>query len=421
MANLTNTQANLLVKETLDPMIQESFAFNCKTLNLFKKEVKTEDVTNLGRKFRIKVKSNQSFASQASEGGAFPATGRYLHVEANVGYRSQFSSFGFTGDVEDLATSNTLMNTVKLEVKDTTESFDEKMNFFLFGDGSGILAVIDSVSTNDITCLNTVANSYGARAIMADQVLNAYDQSGAAYRSGDMNVVSVARSTDIVSVDAAAGSIANDDDDVLVFKGSYGFATQGLKYHIADTGMWLGLSRTTYPSLKATVHDAASASLDWDMLDIAVLKAANVRGDGAPTDDYRLILHPCQITYLKAAARNSANVQFNAQAAGQGKVDLGIDTITMNGMKLHADSWCAPSDVWGVRLQDWAFEEVAPRQLYKHNDGNVFIQQISGGNYVDAKEGRVYSRSNLVCKAPWNQFRIKNVNFSTSDTRIQRQ
>jgi hypothetical protein len=59
--------------------------------------------------------------------------------------------------------------------------------------------------------------------------------------------------------------------------------------------------------------------------------------------------------------------------------------------------------------------------MYKHGDGNVFIQSLaSATSYGDAKEGRVYSRYNIVCKKPYRQFRIKNVNFSTAETRIQR-
>jgi hypothetical protein len=70
-------------------------------------------------------------------------------------------------------------------------------------------------------------------------------------------------------------------------------------------------------------------------------------------------------------------------------------------------------------MSDWAIEEVAPRQLYKHGDGQIFIQKLASGPvYADAKEGRVYWRYNLVCKAPFRQFRIKNLMFDTALTRI---
>jgi protein-tyrosine-phosphatase len=417
----TTTQLNQIVKETFDTMIHESYDFNVGTMKRFKKEVPTEDITSIGRYFAIQVQSNESYGSQATEGGAFPAAGNLVDVKALVNYRSQFASFSFTGDVEDLATNKTLTNALKRIVKDTTEAFDEKQNFFLFGDGSGVLGVIDSVSSNDITMLNTVANSYGARAIRKGQLLNAYDVSGTAYRTGDMTVNSVNRTTDVVAVDTAASGIASDDDDVLVFKGSYGYAPQGFKYHVADSGSWLGLSRSTYPTLKSTVHDAASASLDQDMIELAALKARNVRGDAAPKFDYILVMHPVQHKNLRAAIRSAQGVQFNANLNGNETMDLSVKNVTPNGMEVVEDSWCAPSDVYGLRTEDWAIEEVAPRQMYKHGDGNVFIQSLaSSTTYGDQKEGRVYSRYNVVCKKPFRQFRIKNVNFSTSETRIQR-
>lgn len=417
----TTTQLNQIVKETFDTMIHESYDFNVGTMKRFKKEVPTEDITSLGRYFAIQVQSNESYGSQSTEGGAFPTAGSLVDVKALVNYRSQFASFKFTGDVEDLATNKTLTNALKRIVKDTTEAFDEKQNFFLFGDGSGVLGVVDSIASNDITMLNTVANSYGARAIRKGQLLNAYDVSGTAYRVGDMTVNSVNRTTDVVTVDSAAAAIASDDDDVLVFKGSYGYAPQGFAYHVNNTGTWLGLSRTTYPSLRSTVHDAASASLDQDMIELAALKARNVRGDAAPKFDYILVMHPVQHKNLRAAIRSAQGISFNANLAGNENMDLSVKNVTPNGMEVVEDSWCAPSDVWGLRTEDWAVEEVAPRQMYKHGDGNVFIQSLAAStSYGDAKEGRVYSRYNVVCKKPFRQFRIKNVNFSTAETRIQR-
>lgn len=419
----STTELNKQVKETLDTMIYNSYDFNYATMKMFKKEVVKEDITGRGRNFVIKVGSNESYGSQSSEGAAFPAAGALSRVKALVNYRSQFSSFDFTGDVEDLATSKTLEDELKSIVRDTTESFDEKQGFFLFGDGNGVLGTIDSVSSNAITMLNSVTYPHGARAVRAGQLLNAYDQSGTAYRSGDMTVASVVRTTDVVNVDAAASGIANDDDDVLVFKSSYGYAPQGFAYHVNnDTGTWLTLSRNTYPSLRAVVHDAASASVDWDMVEIADLKSRNVRGDAAKKFDCVLIGHPVQHKNLRATARNSGNLQVNTQISGTKVADFGVDDIAFNGRKLMEDSWCGASDIWGLRLEDWAIEEVAPRQLYKHNDGNIFIQKLASGPvYADAKEGRVYARYNIVCKRPYAQFRIKNLNFSTAETRIVRQ
>lgn len=417
----STTQLNEVVKELLDAKIQASFEHNCQTLKKFKKEAVTEETTSRGREFVINLTSNQSYGSMGTEGGAFPTAGNLTRDRAVITYRSQFASFDFTGDVEDLRNKRTLQDEVQAIVKDTMMQFDEVQNFFLFGDGNGVLGVIDSIAGNDITMLNTVANSYGARMIRKNQRLNAYDVSGAAYRSGDMVVSSVNRTTDVVTVDSAAAAIASDDDDVLVFEDSYGYAPYGFKYHVADSGMWLGLSRSTNPSLSSKVYDAASASVDFDMIEAGVQQSKNIRGDSAPDFDFTLVMHPVQHRYLRALARSSGNVQFNANLAGNKKMDLIVQSVSPGGMSITEDSWCAPSDIWALRLADWAIEEVAPRQLYKHSSGDVFIQSLASGPvYKDVKEGRVYWRYQIVCKAPFRQLRFKNVNFSTSDTRISR-
>jgi hypothetical protein len=420
MANYTTTEANKLVKETLDAVIQESYDDNMVALKHFKKYAPSEGITPVGRYFTIKTNSNESYG-MPSEGGAFPAAGKKTEIRPLVNYRSQFKTFGFTGDVEDIPENKILGAKFADIVKDSTESFDAQQDYWLFGSGDGSLGQIDSVSSNAIAMLNSVTYPQGARPVRAGQTINAYDVSGTAYRSGDMVVSSVTRATDIVNVDAAAAAIASDDDDLLVFKSGYNGAPQGFKYHIDDSGTWLTITRSSSPSTKALVYDAASASVDWDMIETADLRSRNLKGDAAKKYGSTLFMHPCQHKALRASARSAGGVMFNGQLGGNKNMDLLVQDITPGGQTVIEDTNCGASDIFGVILSDWAIEEVAPRQLYKHNDGNILIQQIASSTaYGDAKEGRVYWRYNFVCKRPSNQYRIKNVNFSTSDTRIQR-
>lgn len=420
MPNATTTQLNVTVRETLDAAIQSTYEHNMPVLSRFKKTVPTEDITNIGRYFTLQVQSNESYGSPA-EGAAFPSAGRMVDVKALVNYRNQFASFAFTGEVEDLATNKTLRNYLTRIVKDTTESFDEKQEWFLFGDGTGRIGQVDSITSNDITMLNTVTYSHGSNFFRAGQVINAYDISGTAYRTGDMTVTGVTRSTDVVAVDSAASGVASDDDDVLVFKGGYNLAPQGLPYHVSDASSWLGLTRNTYPSLKSIVHDAASASIDFDMIEIADLKARNVMGDSAAKFGRVLVMHPVQHKNLRSLARSSGNVQFNAQMSGNQKIDLLVKDTAPGGQEIIEASWCPPADVYGLKLEDFAIEQVGERGLYKHNGGDTFIQQIASSTaYGDAKEGRVYWRYNLVCKNPRNSYRIKNLAYTAAETRPAR-
>ena len=416
----STTDQNEVVKELLDAKIQKSFENNTEAMKRFKKETAVETITGRGREFVLNLQNNESYGSIA-EGGNFPAAGEMVDDRAVVNFRNQFASFDFTGSVEDLKNNMTLQDTLQRIVKDTTEAFDEKQEFWLFGDGSGEVARIDTVSSNDITCLNNVTYAHGARMVRKGQRLNAYDISGAAYRSGDMVVSSVNRSTDVVAVDTAATGIATDDDDILVFEDSYGAAPQGMRYHVADDSTWLGFTRSTTTGTQSLVYDAASASIDFDIIEAAEQRSGNVRGDSAPSFEFLFFAHPVQKRYLKALARSAGNVSFNAQLAGNKNVDLIVKDTTPGGSEIVTSSWCAPSDVFGLRMKDWSIQEVQPRQLYKHSSGEIFIQSLATGPvYKDAKEGRIYWRYNILCKNPAKQLRIKNLNFATADCRIKR-
>jgi hypothetical protein len=415
----STTDQNEIVKELLDAKIQASFENNTQFLKRIKKETATETITGRGREFVLNLQNNESYGGIA-EGGSFPAAGEMVDDRAVVNFRNQFASFDFTGSVEDLRNNMTLQDTLQRIIRDTTEAFDEKQEFFLFGDGTGEVARIDSVSSNDITVLNNVTYPWGANMVRKGQRLNAYDISGAAYRSGDMVVQSVNRSTGVVAVDTAAGSIASDDDDILVFEDSYNTVTQGFRYHVGDSGSWLGFTRSATPGVNSLVYDAASASIDFDILEAAEQRSKNIRGDSAPSWEFLFVTHPAQKRYLKALARSAGNVSFNAQLAGNKNIDLIVKDVTPGGSEIAESSWCGTSDMFGLRMKDWSIQEVQPRQLYKHNDGSIFIQTVSSTVYKDSKEGRIYWRYNFLCKNPAKQLRIKNLNFATADSAIKR-
>jgi hypothetical protein len=416
----STTDQNEVVKELLDAKIQKSFENNTEALKRFKKETAVETITGRGREFALNLQSNESYGSIA-EGGSFPAAGEMVDDRAVVNFRNQFASFDFTGSVEDLKNNMTLQDTVQRIVKDTTEAFDEKQEFWLFGSGSGEVARVDSVSSNDITVLNTVAYSLGSRMVRKGQRLNAYDISGTAYRSGDMIVQSVNRSTNVVAVDTAAGSIASDDDDILVFEDSYGAAPQGMLYHVADDSTWLGFTRSATPGTQSLVYDAASASIDFDIIEAAEQRSGNIRGDAAPGFEFLWFCHPVQKRYLRALARSAGNVSFNAQMSGNKNIDLIVRDVTPGGSEIVGSQGCGASDMFGLRMKDWSIQEVQPRQLYKHNNGDIFIQSLGASTvYADAKQGRIYWRYNFLCKNPAKQLRIKNLNFVAADTAIKR-
>lgn len=424
----STSDSNNVVKEILDATIHASYENNVTTLNKFKKEAAVEEINGRGRYFAVQVQDNESYGSMTSEGGAFPTSVDMVDVKPLINYRSQFASFDFTGDVEDLRNKKSLQDLVTRVVKNTTKAFDEKQDFFLFGDGSGTIATATAGVTSETwPFAKEVGAGLGANFVRAGQLLSVMDVSATPDADlGDVTVSSVNRSTDVVTfagsdLSTINGSTTLVDGDYVVFRDSFNYAPLGFKYHINTTD-WLGITRSTYTSLNGVIYDAASASIDFDMIENALLKSRNARGDMAPKFDYLFIMHPVQHKNLRTLARDSGNVQFNAKLNGNEKADLMIRDIGLGGAMIHESSNCDPSDVWGIRLEDWSIEEVVPRQLYQHGSGEIFVQQINSSSnvYNDAKEGRVYWRYNPLCRAPHRQFRIKNVNFDSTEVTIQR-
>ena len=405
----TTTTASPVLKEYVDPAVYKSFAQEDNTFAAFM-EGKTERTNIRGRRFAVRVRPNASYGSIA-EGGQLPMAHQPTNVEAKVYYLNQFKTVEINKEVLEQDDDMALVSLAKDPIREATETFMEDQEVWVFGTGNGSLGVIAAGSALSTTI--TLGGDYGSENIRIGARLNWYSAANAQRTGGSVSVSTVLTNdvdTGIITLDAVPNDLAATD--YATYENSQGNAFHGLPYHIAaTTTTWLGLSPSTYPSLKSTVHDSGGNPLTPGMLDLVIAKARRKQGANAPTNDYALIMHPAQEYAIRSLGYDTTTVTVNVNSSGAKDLDFGFRNVMHNGMRFRLSTKCARSDVWGIRFGDWAVEYIKKPGLYEDAHGETMWQKSGTGTPFDAVQSAVCWRGDLVLKRRERQFRISGLPY----------
>jgi hypothetical protein len=420
--------AGPILKEEFDSRIGDAISLRNTFYSWFRRRVSTDDDINArGHVFALKTQRNQGYGSltSAQEGGLMPIPGVLARRKVRIDYRDHFLTGELSGRVMDAPTKTALLNLSKDAMADAEESFTTFQDFYLFGNGVGALGVTTTnfVATT-VTFALAQATPYGSMMIQPNQRIQFFNPSTFAQRTGGAVTVSTVQSkdtsTDIVTFDAVPTDMVIGD--IACIENTVNRETQGLDYHVGNNGTtWLvdaetgtAINRAANPWTSANVIDKSAAALAPDFIDTIALQTANQSGDGKPSWGQVLVSHPCQQNqYRKLGYALTRTVQ----ASGNAKIDLGFAEVSHNGMEWRVSSHCQADRIYGLNLPDWQLKEVKAPQMYNFAGAGPLIQKWGTAQTYDAAQFAAYARYALVCKAPFNQFLLKNLSFAVADAR----
>lgn len=355
-----------------------------KTTSFDRMEKKPPLSTNsLGFRMPIQVEDNASEEWHSDEGFDYAPVDSPVWKNLVITYTRVSKSVGFTGDVADLDKDpDKITGMIGLATAKSTIKLKKSFNRMFFGDGSGEIGrYLSGTGTTSIVLTSTTGNYFGARKIDKRARIQFYDSTLATARNGGQifTVVSVDRANKTMVLDAAPTLSAND---VVVFANSVSATFNGLGNIIGNTGSIHGLSRTTYPSLNASVLAAGGASQSQSLLDSMINQETYKTGeDGVTGQSKQIIWSPVQKQgYLNLGYDLKQFVQPGAQ-----KLDLGFDGVTHANNPTSVDVDCPDDSVFMPDFDYINRFELLPTQPRKSQDGGILFQRnaASGTGHSD--------------------------------------
>lgn len=344
----TVAQANSFFLEYVPKQIRRSFEERTPLLDILMRG-RAQRTNNRASGTRITSYQSPNPSNGALDEGAYlPTEGSPVDVEMRVSFVRKWKTGGITGDVLDLDDDNVIAGILATTTKRDTESFRKELNQACYGDGSGskgIVSAVTSTGAGGILVINGDARQ--SRQLIVGGRMQLYTSGGVAHATGaSVSIITAINpSTHAVTFDNVPTNAAVND--LVVFENSYGRDIHGLAYHVNDdTGTYQGVSRATYPNLKATVTDAATAALAVSQIDVLLTKMQVASSAAAPDEVAMMISHPAQ---QQAYRSLGYALTRNVAATGNAKLDLGFPDVAHNGLPWKVDNDCPRDRIYFIR------------------------------------------------------------------------
>lgn len=257
----------------------------------------------------------------------------------------------------------------------------------LFGDGSGVLCKVVSVSGNTVTA-DDVKN------LIEGMVVDVLSEGGAPISGAKgRRVVAVDRAAKTFTL-AGAALTGVAEDNLVCVQGSYNLELTGLGAIFKDTGSLYGLDRATHkwmiPYMQSSVGTLSETvmqkAIDWleeragSRVDFIVCSWGVKRA----------------LQNLLSENRRSTDVEVLAG---------GYKAMTYNGIPVVADRFCPDGTMYLLNTSDFCLHQLCDWKWLEGDDGKV-LKQIAGKPLYTAT---LVKYADLVCARPCGQAMLTGI------------
>lgn len=345
--------------------------------------------------FQLQPNANHGFFT---DGGDLPAGGSVVTKRAQVFFKNLAHSMRLTGAAVDTVNSGDvayIKDILQFTMSETVDTAMKFANIYAWGTGTGALATI---STGANSATQTVSNNDANRFLRAGMSVQSITPATGLITASGVILNPKASATTFTTVAAMTTTVTSD---IVVAAGSYNLAPTGIRAMIDDTTnagtIFQGLSRSTYPSLKAVRVDASSAGLDVSFLRRLLSAGIHITQGELNRDKLELWSHPAQTSAYAALGWNLR--RFTEKSSS---MDLGFKTFDYEGVNWVEDV-DAPKNTVDAINWDTIKKFTAKDFGWDEKTGAVLRQvpsSTSGIAYTDQFEAYYTARYNYGCTNP---------------------
>jgi len=404
--NMTEYLATTL--EEVEKVITQTFEQEASTLAEVQK-LPHVPTNQKGRVFPLMTSPNPDIKYR-DESGAYASGGTHKAKQMRVFYARIGITRRISGDVLDLGDRGTLINafTDGMDMDITTLMKD--INQEVWSDGTGLKAVVTSVSTVTITC----ALPLGVLRILENGKYQFYDPATGAARSATVFTViegGVNRTSRTITLSASAAGLGITAGDHIAWEDSYLKTITGMEKLVADdTGDFQGVSRALVPSLRSPNVDASNRRLTLSLIDQQELQIVFRAGKMKTGNKQAYRVNPTQLQAYRDLGRNYQEYASGTKFDGG---NGGIENQTANGRKIEIDVDIKYSDWWLLDMSKFRWCELRPLGIVDR-DGHK-LRMVPGyssagaGSFLDSNVYMIDMKGDLALLEPRYCSRMLNL------------
>ena len=325
-----------------------------------------------------------------TEEGALPAAGgnnyeqfvttlKNLYGTVEISDKAVRASENSAGAFVDLLTA---------EMEGLVRSSAFNFGRMLFGDGTGVLCKVASVSGNAITA-DSVQN------IVEGMTVDILTEAGAAIEGASARrITQVDRDSKTFTVDGGTLGAAVKAGCLVCVQGSYNLELTGLGAIFKDTGTLYGLDRSTRPWLVPYMK-AQVGAIGENVLQKTIDALEERAGS-------RVDFIVCSWGVKRALQ--------NALSASRSQTDMavlagGYKAMTYNGIPVVADRFCPSGTMYLLNTADFCLHQLCDWKWLESDDGRV-LRQVPGKPLYTAT---LVKYADLICARPCGQAMLSGI------------
>ena len=325
-----------------------------------------------------------------TEEGALPASGgnnyeqfvttlKNLYGTVEISDKAVRASANSAGAFVDLLTA---------EMEGLVRSSAFNFGRMLFGDGSGVLCKVASVSGNAVTA-DSVKN------IVEGMTVDILDASGTAVDGATARRITVVdRASKTFTLSGGTLPAGAKAGCLVCVQGSYNLELTGLGAIFQETGTLYGLDRATHPWLIPYMEESVGA-IDETVLQTAIDALEERAGSRV---DFIVCSWGVKRALQKALGASRVQTDMTVLAGG-------YKAITYNGIPVVADRFCPDGTMYLLNTADFCLHQLCDWKWLEGDDGRV-LRQVPGKPLYTAT---LVKYADLICTRPCGQAMLTGI------------
>lgn len=361
-------------------------------------EKKTENVVGKEIVMAMRYGRVGGIGNRADD-GELPTPNSRKTKQARWETKNLFSRFQITDKTikASRTSAGAFASLLEQEISDCEADAKLDLSRQALGDGVGTLATVTNVGTGDVNSqvFTVDTTMYLAEGMIVDLIDVSANDAPLANATG-MEVLLVDDATSQVTVKHGAGaSIASSAgaNDYLVVSGNLGLELTGVAAVMSADTLY-GLSRATYPWLKAYTKDVNNNEISENIIQAAIDRVETKTSSQINFIQCAYDVRRAYIDLLSA----------NKQTVNSLELKGGWKAISYNGIPIVADKYLPNGTMDLLDLNDWAMYQMSDFE-WMDADGAVLTRVANKAAY----EATLYKYCDLGCQRPAGQARLSGI------------
>ena len=257
----------------------------------------------------------------------------------------------------------------------------------LFGDGSGVLCTVSSVSGNTVTA-DSVKN------LIEGMVVDFLDDGSAITGAAGRRITGVDRDNKTFTVTGSALDEAIAAGNAVCVQGSYNLELTGLGAIFQTTGSLYGLDRATHKWMIPYIKTKVGA-ISETVIQTAIDRLEETAGSRV---DFIVCSWGVKRALQKHLSENKRNIDVTELAGG-------YRSITYNDIPVVADRFCPDGTMYLLNTSDFCLHQLCDWKWLEGDDGRI-LRQVAGKPLYTAT---LVKYADLICTRPCGQAMLSGI------------